>query len=57
MSLMTWKIKELSEAGIVSEYSAYNATNFKDMNLNLEYLCLNAMESALIPKNPNEAII
>ena len=25
-------LKELSEAGIVSEYGAYKATNFKDMN-------------------------
>ena len=25
-------LKELSEAGIVSVYGAYNATNFKDMN-------------------------
>ena len=59
-------LKELSEAGIVSAYGAYNATNFKDMNLKLEDLCLNAMESALefyddllnadIPKNPNEAM-
>jgi hypothetical protein len=58
-------LKELSEAGIVSEYGAYKATNFKDMNVKLEDLCLSAMESALafyddllnanIPKNPDEA--
>jgi hypothetical protein len=59
-------LKELSEAGIVSVYGAYNSTNFKDMNLKLEDLCLNAMESALtfyddllnadIPKNSNKGM-
>jgi hypothetical protein len=59
-------LKELSNAGIVSVYGTYNATNFNEMNLKLEDLCLNAMESALafyddllnadIPTNPNEAM-
>ena len=40
-------LKELSEARIVSVNGAYNATNFKDVNLNFEDLCLNAMETAL----------
>ena len=40
-------LKELSKARIVSVYGAYNATNFKDVNLNFEDLCLNAMETAL----------
>ena len=35
-------LKELSEARIVSVYGAYNATNFKDVNLKLEDLCLTA---------------
>jgi len=40
-------LKELSEARIVSVNGTYNATNFKDVNLNFEDLCLNAMETAL----------
>ena len=40
-------LKELSKARVVSVYSAYNATNFKYMNLRLEDQCLNAMETAL----------
>ena len=59
-------LKKLSEARIVLVNVAYNATNFKDVNLSFEDLCLNAMETALalyndslnadIPKNSNEAI-
>jgi len=59
-------LKELSEAGVVSDYGAYKATNFKEMNLKLEDLCLSAMETALafyddllnanIPRNPDEAM-
>ena len=40
-------LKELSKARIVSVYGAYNATNLKNMNLRLEDLYLNAMETAL----------
>ena len=40
-------LKELSEARIVSVNVAYNATNFNDVKLNFEDLCLNAMETAL----------
>ena len=40
-------LKKLSEARIISVNGAYNATNLKDVNLNFEDLCLNAMETAL----------
>jgi Reverse transcriptase (RNA-dependent DNA polymerase) len=59
-------LMKLSEAGIVSEYGAYNATNYKDMNLKLEDLCLNTMDTAIAlydnllnadnPNNPNKAM-